>query len=218
MSNITTTPVITINGADFADADAIVAHYATLDSSGKGKFRATVTATMTAALTRMTDGAPDPDIATATTLASINLSTPKASPSVDYVARVADLRATLVAAVDAIDAGDFTLPEGVSMPDAITGDFRTGGTVDASAVARMVTVTGRKSGRGNVADFVASVVTDTPRTIAELRAAWSPSADYPTSAPSAGAIGAMFDRVDGGTDDFAVVDINGVRGAVAIDA
>jgi hypothetical protein len=110
----------------------------------------------------------------------------------------------------AIESGTVTLPDGVDMP---TDVDLSAGTVDPKAVARFTTIAGRKSGRGNVADFIASVVTDTPQTIAAIRAAWSASEDYPTAPPSPGAIGACLDRDD--DDRFASVDIDGVRGIVA---
>lgn len=134
----------------------------------------------------------------------------KSTVSVDYAARIADHAATLSAALSAIMAGDYTLPDGVSV-DVSTVDFSAG---VAGDVSRYVAVSGRKSGRGSVSDYIASVVTDAPSTIAAMRAAWSATDDYPTAPPSAGAIGAALVRDD--DDRYAAVTVDGVRGAVAV--
>lgn len=133
---------------------------------------------------------------------------------VDYVARIADHRATLVAAIARIDEGDVTMPSGVEVPSYEAADVMDGtpGSTDG-----LVRITGRKAGRGSVADWVASVVTDEAATVAQLRARWTATDDYPKSAPSAGAIAAMLDRLDGGAHElgFAEINLNGKRGVVS---
>lgn len=132
---------------------------------------------------------------------------------VDYAAKVADLRATLLAAVTMIDAGTYVMPSGVDRP---FGPIDINGTVDTKLATKLSTVTGRKSGGGNVANYVASVVTDAPQKVSALRAAWTPSTDYPSAAPSAGAIGAMLDRMTLDSDmPFVEVTVDGTRAVVA---
>lgn len=127
---------------------------------------------------------------------------PKSAPVTDWTGRIRDLRATLLHAVSMIDNGDMTFPEGVTFDP--TGIDFTGGNVDEKSAAKFAVVTGRKAGRGSVADYVFEALThiaerdgdNGPSTVTELRAAWVPgmSSDYPKAAPSAGAIAAMLDR------------------------
>jgi hypothetical protein len=133
-----------------------------------------------------------------------------ATPSVDYAAVASDMAATYEAAAkslrDGIDFGDTIVR--ATMP----------GTADDATVAKLTTIRTRaaRSANGTVAAFIAAHVTDTPRTIAELLNAAGVDAAY---RPSSGAIGACLVRVANGTeevDGFAVADIDGRRGAVAI--
>jgi hypothetical protein len=211
MTETTTTPVVTITGVSFTTPDAIVAHYSGLTPSEKAAFRAaTATALTDAVRTRAYDVA---DI-----VANVTLVTPKTTVEVDYVGTIATRRASLVAAIALIDAGHVVMPSGVTAPTFdVTSDVFTMATPAMADVDAFRTMSGRKSGRGNVIAYVESVVTDVPMTVAELRAAWTPSTDYPTAPPSAGAIGAAFTRVTDGADaDFSVVTVRGVAGAVAI--
>lgn len=129
---------------------------------------------------------------------------------VDWSQRVSDRVATLRAAADRLESGLGTMPEGVTFPE---GDLPEG-VVDSKEATLLATVSGRKSGRGSVAGWIESVLGDEPATIADLRAAWVPTDDYPQSAPSAGAIGACLDRDGGAEFGFEVTDIDGKKGAV----
>lgn len=205
-----TTTTTTTPAFDGMTADDVTTAYRAADVSGKAAYRAAIGDAIDAAIRAG-------DIVAAGTYVAFRdamTTAPKSTVTVDYAARIADMRATLVAAIDAIDAGRAILPDGVPMP---VGPVSIAGTVDAASVVRMTTVTGRKSGRGNVIDYVSGIMADAsgPMTIADIRSAWSATSDYPTSAPSAGAIGAAFDRIDAGTADadFDVVDVDGRRGA-----
>lgn len=190
-----------------ATLESAAAAYAAADQSGKAHLRSDRVAAMTAAVK-------SGNIELAMHLADLEpaLSVPKSStPAVDYVTVVANLRATLVQALAAIDNRDgIVLPEGVTVdwPEELPT-----GTADMTAARKLVTLSGRKSGRGNVAAYVDSVLGDDPMTVAQLRGAWVASEDYPNEPPTSGAIAAMLDR-DGGTDlGFAVTTIGGVKGA-----
>jgi len=194
--------------------DTFVADYRAADRAGKAAIRAAVDSGILSALTSTPM---DTDLAAHLGAVKVALkesgaAAEKSAP--DYRTAIADLRATLLAAVARIDDGLITMPEGVEVPDLSDMDWDAG-TVDEKAAVRFATVTGRKSGRGSVGDYVDSVLGDEPMTIAELRAAWSASDDYPKAPPSAGAIGAYLDRVaDGRTEaDIEVVTVRGVKGA-----
>lgn len=190
-------------------ADDVTTAYRAADVSGKAAMKAAVKAAMKAAAI-----AGDGDLALHLIgIESAMTAAPKERAVVDYAQVVADHIATLEFALAAARSGDLTMPEGVAVPDAEAVAQRTG-TPDMKRAATMLTVSGRKAGRGSVAGYVESVLGDDPMKIADLRAAWSPSADYPKAPPSAGAIGAMFDRIENGSDELAieVVTVNGSRG------
>lgn len=189
------------------DPATIAANYVAADTGEKARMRVAIGHDIDAAV-RATD------FGAATVLVGFRdvMVAPKSTVSgPDYVAAIADRRADLVAAIAAIDAGNFTLPEGVSLPDG-DHDF-TGGTTDPKSVARFATIGGRKSGRGDVAGYVDSVLGDDPMTIKDMRAAWVASEDYPKAPPSHGAIAAMLDRDGGAEVGITVCDIDGVKGA-----
>jgi hypothetical protein len=186
--------------------DDITTAYRAADRTEKARMRADVTDAITTAV-----GAGDIAAAQhAVALRDAMTVDRKSTVEVDYAGRIADHAATLRAALDAIESGAYVLPDGVTV-DVSTVDFGAG---VASDVSRYVSVSGRKSGRGSVSDYIASVVTSDPMTIAAMRAAFVASDDYPTTPPSAGAIGAALVRDD--DDRYAAVDIAGVRGAVAV--
>jgi len=112
---------------------------------------------------------------------------------IDWVARTRDLRATLVAAIDMIDNGDVTFPESVTFTLPADADL-TGGEADMDHARKLAAVSGRKGKRGSVVGYIDSVLGNEPMTVAQLRAAWEPSTDYPKSAPSAGALSAALNR------------------------
>lgn len=209
MSNHTaTTADVTF---DVTSAESTIAAYEAADRGGKARIRATLNRDL---LDAMKSGDSTTAFAIVEVVKQLDAHAAKPStPEVDYVARIADLRASLMAAVHAIDDGQVIMPSGVSCPEYVPSEIA-GGTPDEALVKRLVTVTGRKAGRGNVADWVASVVTDEPATIATLRARWTATDDYPKAAPSAGAIAAMLDR--GGDDRFEEVELNGRRAIRAL--
>jgi hypothetical protein len=202
MTNATTVTI------DFATAttDDIAAAYVAATPSEKSAMRTAATDAITAAVVAGDVEAAQRCVAARDAMVAAKSTT----PVVDYAARIADHRATLVAAITAIDGGNYTLPDGVSC-DVSTVDFAAG---VAGDVSRFVAVSGRKSGRGNVADYIAATLGDTPMTIAGLRAGWVSSDDYPTAPPSSGAIGACLLRDD--DDRFDAVDVDGKAGAVAV--
>jgi hypothetical protein len=129
----------------------------------------------------------------------------------DYVGIASDLAATLEAAASALRAG--VMVDGV---DHLIRATRPG-VADDAMVEKLSTVRTRaaRSANGTVAAWIAAHVTDVPMTIAQLRA----SADVTAYMPSTGAIGACLVRVANGdeeVDGFAVADVDGRRGAVAI--
>jgi len=189
-----------------APADATRA-YADADAAEKARIRAYADAAIR-------DAIRDANLSDAMewTAARDAMRTEKAPVVRDYGRDIADMRATLVAAVAAIDAGAFVMPDGATAPVVDDIDF-SAGTVDAATVTRLTTVSGRKAGRGDVASYVATVC-DAPMTIAQLRAAHVDGIDgYPVDPPSAGALGAYANRIDGDDDaPFIVVSIDGKRG------
>lgn len=151
------------------------------------------------------------DFASATALVAIRDTfgpAAKSTPAVDYVGLFADMRATYAAAIARIDAGDVVVPDGVTVPD--MSDLSSG-VADDARVTALVTVTGRKSGKGRVVPFIVAALatSDGPMSASDIHNAWTAvgaSDDYPTEGPSVGAIGAAFarrmdtDRDD--TDDY----------------
>jgi hypothetical protein len=207
----------TIATIDFytTDAATIADAYAAADAPGKARMRAAAEKAMTDAIGRAaTDPAGAMADAMAAKAARDAMVTEKAASVIDYAAMVADHRATLVRAIAMIDNGDFTMPEGVDA-SAAEGWIDRVGVANEKAAAAMTVVRGRKAGRGAVIDYIDSVLGDAPMTISDIRKAHVPTADYPTNPPSAGAIGAAFDRIDDGRADadFVVVSIDGKRGA-----
>lgn len=191
----------------FADtADAIVTDYQAADTTTKSRMRADMVSAIQSAVM-----AGDMDRAAVLVEAQSGMkSAPKERATVDYAARLADLHATLSHALLLVESGDVTYPEGVDPVDPATVDFD-GGTIDPELARKLATVTGRKSGRGSVSDYIESVLGDEPMTIAELRAAWVASTDYPKAPPSAGAIGACLDRDN--SDTFTATEVDGKRAA-----
>lgn len=201
--------------------DTIVADYRSADRSEKARLRATVDAALADTL-RVVPTSPE-DMASAMTeairlrglLDAMKSTKPEAAP-VDYVSLIANHRATLVAAIAAIDEGKVTLPEGVEVPD-FTPDMVADGT--PGEVAAFVKVAGRKAGRGSVAAYVEVVLQDaTPGdvlTIADLRKAWTEGSHkgYPVAPPSAGAIAAFLDRGDHGYEE--TTNTKGTRAIIA---
>lgn len=184
------------------------AAYQAADQATKAHMRATVAADMVAAI-----GAGD--LATAQQLVAIQAELKAARPEKtgpDYAAAIRDLRASLLAAVSAIELGEAILPEGVDF-DQSTVDFDESAHVDVKLVTRLITVAGRKAGRGSVDDYVFEALTrlDGPATITQLSAAWVASEDYPKSAPSTGAIGAAIKR--GSDERWAACEVDGKAGA-----
>lgn len=205
MTNTTTTTTI-----DFGTitTDAAAAIYADADNATKARLRADADAAVRDYI--MAD-----DYAAAKNAATVRdtFKTAPKSTEVDYAQLVADHYATLKAAVEAMDLGHYTLPEGV---DADAADGWADKVGVAGSTDHLIVVKGRKAGRGAVVAWIESVVDDTPTKIADLRKRWVPTTDYPKSAPSAGAIGAAFNRVmDGADADFIVVDVDGAKGAVS---
>ena len=188
MSNNTSTPAVT--------TDDIVTAYRAADTSGKAYMRNYADAALHAAI-----GAGDLVAAQAIIADTTAMRTPAAVVrTVDYAALIADRRAVLVAAVAAIDAGQVTLPDGVTLTD-LPDDYAA--TVDMSEVTRLTTFSGRKSGRGDVAAYVAGSVeasgaaSGTHLTVADIRRTFR-NDDYADAAPSAGAVAAYLNRVDAG--------------------
>lgn len=168
--------------------------YASLDRKGKSAARTAMGEQFTAHVTAVASG--EADAATITEWLqrkeSLVTKSPTAEP-VNYAQLVADHVATLRAAVEAFESGDLTpiLPESVDTDAAEGWADLEGVAGDVSAFAK---VSGRKGKRGSVGDYIESVLGDEPMTVAQLRAAWSPSEDYPKSAPSAGAVSAWLTR------------------------
>ena len=189
--------------------------YLSADQKGKASLRADIVRAISVAVT-----SGDMDEAQRLVAVQATYTTPKAGPAqIDWEARRADLAATLQAALVDVLAGRINLPEGVehTFEAADHEALVQAGTVDASAVTRFATISGRKAKRGAVIDWIESVVDDQPAKISDLRRRWVATSDYPQAPPSAGAIGAAFDRVADGVDaDFEVVTVDGKRGAVAI--
>jgi hypothetical protein len=225
MTNTTTPTWLT------TDADVALAAYRAADIGGKNRMRTAFRDAIGAAVVRAASG----DVAAladaAAYVAIVESFGPADRPAVvvDYAARIADRRASLVAALAAIDAGTVIMPDGVDAPTVPADGWPTDGTVDAAFVRSATTIGGRKNGRGDVPAYVARVMAacDAPTdgwTATRLHAAWTADIggdDYPASGPSVGAIGAAFVRViDGadGTDDYGwTVETNaaGTRVAVA---
>lgn len=166
--------------------------YSAADQKGKARMRADFEKFRDSVIREVSEGRTEPT-ALGHVLAmgeALRSQKPVAEPT-DYAQlfaqQVADMRATLAA----IESGEATLtfPEGVT-PEAITG-WRDR---DVTGVAHSVAVAGRKAMRGSVGDYVDSVLGESPMTVAQLRAAWSPSSDYPKQAPTAGAISAWLTR------------------------
>jgi hypothetical protein len=156
------------------------------------------------------------DIEAAQHLVAVGQSLVAAKPTKDgpdYGEHLRTLVASLEAALDRVKSGGAIMPEGVDF-DFDDFDFD-GGEADMKLVRTFATISGRKSGRGNVVDWIDSVVTDEPLTIAQLRSRWVSTSDYPKAPPSQGAIGAAFDRVESGAEaSFEVTEVNGTRAAV----
>lgn len=191
-------------------SDRIVAHYAGLSRGDKVRFRnAMRDAAMAAVMAQNMDRATRYGAA----LAAVESARPSTATGPDYVTIVSDLAATLELAAS-------LLRSGVRVGDADSGPIVRAtepGTPDAKRVADLTTVRTRaaRSANGTVASWIAAHVTDVPMTIAQLRA----TADVSAYMPSTGAIGACLVRVANGDEDvdgFAVVDVDGRRGAVAI--
>lgn len=208
-TNANTATAVDIDFATITPDDMTTA-YRAADVAGKAAYRSAIADAIKSAIM-----AGDIDAAQKMVAVQNAMTTaPKSTATVDYLSKVRDLRATLVRAVELIDAGDFILPEGVSVDRSVDDTDLSGGTVDAKMADRMVTITGRKAGRGSVIDYIDSVLGDDPMTIADMRKAWSASDDYPKAPPSAGAIGAALDRVAEGADaPFTVTTIDGVKAA-----
>lgn len=194
MTNTTTATDITTD----AGRDAVVVAYRAADVSGKSYMRAYAASARDAAIVAG-------DVVAA--VAVIDTMTAMMAPvtrtvAVDYATTVANRRASLVAAIAAIDAGDLVMPSGVSVPVMTDDDFA-GGVPVASDVTRFVTVSGRKSGRGDipayVSDALSAMASDvTTARVSDIRKFGND--DYAAGAASAGAVAAYFDRCIAGTD------------------
>lgn len=210
---MTTTTTTTDTGAwDFTSstADDVTVLYRDADVTTKAAMRRDITDAITSAVIAGDVSAAQHAVAMRDAMSAA----PKSSVTVDYAARIADHAATLSAALAAVMAGDYTLPDGVSV-DVSTVDFDGG---VAGDVSRYVSVSGRKSGRGNVSRFISDALSrcDGPATIAQLRAAWTATDDYPTAPPSSGAIGACLNRDRDDDDDFDAVTVDGHAGATLV--
>jgi hypothetical protein len=185
-------------------ADDVRAAYAAADIKGKSAMRTAHKAALKASIVASID--PESDV-TSEVVAHINAlesamvakSAEKVAP--DYAAHAASRVAYLLHAADRIMSGDVIVPTGVTAPSAESimsalsdrGLFVDGSTDD------YVTLSGRKSGQGVVADYVYAALStgDGPMTIAQLRNAWTADLsgdDYPTEPPTAGAVGACLVR------------------------
>jgi hypothetical protein len=183
--------------------------YLAADKKGKAALRAAIAPAIVALIQ-------SGDLAGAQALCDVQASFKSAKPAaapVNWLDALSDRAATLRAALAAIEARTVTLPE-----DAVVGEGPfSAGTADEAEVARLVTFTARKSTRGHVLPWIESVLGDAPMTIAQMRAAWVPTAEYPTDGPSTGAIGAALKRVaEGAEADFEVVVHEGATGASRI--
>lgn len=186
----------------------VASAYAAADVSTKAAMRADHKAAVFAAAMAV-----DGDLASHLVSLDAGMVATKAAPApVDYASRVADRIATLESAIQRLRDGFPVLPEGVTVD--LTDADLTGGTVDAREVERLVVITGRKAGRGSVADWLDSVLGDEPMSIADLRSAWVATEDYPKSAPSAGAIGACLDRDGAAEFGIEVCEVGGRKGAI----
>lgn len=182
----------------------MVAAYAAASVGEKNRMRSAIGDAIGAAVVAASMGDTDALARAATLVATRDAFGPATPdrPAVDYGMALANRRATLVAALAAIRAGDYVLPDGAT----VNGDIPwLSGTPDAAMVRDYATVTGRKNGRGAVVPFiVAALATGSgPMTASDIHNAWSAvgaTDDYPTAGPSVGAIGAAFMRVLNGAD------------------
>lgn len=209
MTNSTSTEV-TFTFTSATTADEVTAAYQAADVSGKAALRAARTEAVTAAVLAA-------DIELAQHLIGLESAMKSASKvtkvEVDYAQAIADRIATLEASLTYLREVEVNLPEGATTPtaEAVAAEV---GIIDEKAVLAQRTFTGRKSKRGDVVAWIDSVLGDDPMTIAAMRRAWVATEDYPTAAPSAGAIGAALARVEDGAEaSFEVVDIDGTKGA-----
>lgn len=201
MSNTTSTSILTSTMSDVE----VSATYAAADLKGKAAIRDEVKASMTSAIM-----AGDVDLAQRwVAISTLCVAAKPAKSEVDYGQVASDLAATLEAAASFLRQGGLDVDGHLYRATSL-------GTPDLDRAMVLATPKARKAGRGAVIAYVDSVVTDEPQTIAQLRSAWVASSDYSKSAPSAGAIGAAFERVVGGAEaGFEVVDIKGTKGAVS---
>ncbi len=205
MSN-TTTEATTATAPTFGPFDpaSIVTAYAAMSASEKSTARHYADDAMKSAIK-------SGDIvgAGAWMTARESLVTTVTKSPVDHAMRVSELAASLIAAAHDLARIGVTI-------DGTTYRATMDAEVDPAIVARVSVVTTRKANRGAVVAWIESVVDDSPATIATLRNRWVATDDYPKSAPSAGAIGAAFNRVDDGAEaDFVTVDVDGKRGAMS---
>ena len=168
--------------------------YVAADVKGKATMRADIKKAISSAVDSLNF-----DLAKALVDVDKTFFTPMATVEVDWAGRIVDLYATLRDAAEGLKEGFVTLPEGVVAPDLSEVDWEAG-TVDFQLAKKLATVAGRKAGRGAVVAWIESVIGDEPATISQLRSRWVATSDYPKAAPSAGAIGAAFDPIEGCAD------------------
>lgn len=194
--------------------DAAIADYAAGDRAAKSAIRAHAERMVSDAVR-----ASDMVGAIAWQSARDTMATERAASVVDYAAIVNNYAATLACALSNVTNVGIVAPDGNTYA-AVVAD----GVADESRAARMVP-TFRKSGRGNVAEYVDRVLgDDDAMTATDVHNAWSTDGDfadigYADGPPSVGAIGAFFMR-DGDTGPScigATVDMTGTR-RIARDA
>jgi hypothetical protein len=118
---------------------------------------------------------------------------------VDYAQQVADLKATLQAALNVIETGGLNLPEGVevdfaNLPEGEAGDY-----------AKLLRITTRKATREGVIPFIEEALEGTTGWVTVSQLAKFDGCTFRDTAPSTGALGAAIARVaDGAEADFVV--------------